>query len=141
MEDRDHLELLNESLNELDLILAQTNQDQIPRGLIDSFVQCDEHFRGYVQEFYFQHYHDHEVPEDEQVSTVMYELVVDQKMTQDQVADLFDQFMAAALLSTPGWLESQPAANFEETISKIPTFYRAMCFALRIMNRKNQEER
>ena len=79
------------------------------------------------------------MPEEEEVATVLYELVIDKKMTQGQVAELFDQFIASALFTTPGWFGSQPAANFEDTIHRIPQFYKAMCYALRIMNRLDQK--
>ena len=136
----EQLELLNEALNELDHLLATSDQ----KGLIYSFIDCDERFSEFVKDFYQRHYHEKEVPEEEEVPTVLYELVIAKKMTQDQVADLFDQFLAAGLFSTPGWFESQPAANFEEMIGKIPLFHRAMCHALRVMNRidekANQEQ-
>jgi hypothetical protein len=140
MEDRETLELLNEALNELEILLVRASGQDALKHRIESFIACDELFREYVKEFYFRHYSDREVPEDEIVSTVFYELVIDQLMTQDQAADLFDQFMAAALLATPGWFESQPVANFEDILSKIPSSYRAMCSALRIMKKKDREE-
>jgi hypothetical protein len=140
MEDRETLAILNEALNELEVLLVRSSQQDSLKQIIESFIACDELFREYVKEFYFRHYRDRKVPEDEIVSTVFYELVVDQLMTQDQVADLFDQFMAAALLATPGWFESQPVANFEDILSKIPPAYRAMCSALRIMKKKDREE-
>ncbi len=132
----EQLELLNEALNELDLLLSKSDQ----RGLIYSFVDCDERFTEFVKEFYQRHYSEKDVPEGEEIATVLYELVVDEKMTQGQVAELFDQFIAAALFTTPGWFGSQPAGNFSDTITRIPQFYKAMCYALRIMNRLDQKE-
>ncbi len=131
---KEQLELLNEALNELDVLLAKDDT----KGLIYSFIDCDERFTEFVKGFYQRHYSAKEVPQEEEVPTVLYELVVDKKMTQDLAAELFDQFIAAALFTTPGWFESQPAANFEDTIQRIPQFHRAMCHALRIMNRIDQ---
>ncbi len=132
----EQLELLNEALNELDVLLAKSDQ----RGLIYSFIDCDERFAEFIKGFYLRHYSEKDVPEGEEVTTTLYELVVNEKMTQGQVAELFDQFIAAALFTTPGWFGSQPAGNFEETICRIPQFYKAMCYALRIMNRMDQKE-
>ncbi len=132
----EQLELLNEALNELDVLLAKSDQ----RGLIYSFIDCNERFTEFVKEFYERHYSEKDVPEGEEIPTVLYELVTDEKITQDQAAELFDQFIGSALFTTPGWFDSQPAANFEETISRIPQFYRAMCHALRIMCRIDKKE-
>ncbi len=131
----EQFELLNEALNELDLLLAKSEQ----KALVYSFIDSNERFIDYVKSFYERHHSEKEVPPDEEVPTVLYELVIAEKMTQDQIADLFDQFIAAALLSTPGWFESQPAENFEDIIQKIPQFHRAMCSAVRIMNRIDEE--
>ncbi len=91
--------------------------------LIGQFVESVTAVEELVKDVYIVHFRALAAPGDEEISTVLYELGKDQKITSEVAEGILEAQIIALSCTIPGYVDE---ARREEFLAKVPLFYDIM---------------